>query len=247
MKKIESKILVFSFIVQTYDKEISIEKFFEYVNVVRSKIKGTEYYIDKMGINEVSNILSMYSFIAHFSNSKIIIDDIDSAHYKINKFILKDVDEELKKYLVKGEKFIFPIIYEKNLILYKFNSTDLLLNSIKEKFCCDKKNDNAYIINLDTANKSIDNIEEYILNLILSSKIQRDIINHDDLIDFINYIDGLVNNKNKFFEDYFGITKQIEEIHESYKVMDEYHLSAGKNTALLGKNKDSVRKLFCKN
>ena len=247
MQEIKSNIVVFSYIIQTNKHEIEIDEILRYISDVKRRLKGTNYYIEKIDKEEIIKIASMYPSICNHSNSKIIVNDIEKSHGKISKFFLKDISQDVINYLTKGEKFVFPIIYNNKLILYQFNSTDKLLNEIKGQFYYDDLKSNGYIIDIDVLKEHIPNPIDHILTILLKSKmLNMHTFDYDELIEFKKYIEGLLNEKYKKYIEYFNMDSDINKVYSYHRIIGKYFNSANNNLQHLSLDKEKLKVLVAK-
>ena len=244
MREVGSNIIIFSYIRQTNENEISVDEIINYINYLRTTLKKTNYYFKDIDVREVVRITSMYPMICDYSNRKIIIKDCISSHNRIDKFFLNNISDELKSYLVKPEKFVFPILYENNIVLYNFHSNNKELNELKDKLYFDNIKSDGYILDL----KSIDySIKNKIISVILNEKVfSKDIVDYDKLIDFINYLEKLNNKKYREISQSFNISNDLSLVHSYYKFLNEYCLSANNNKEILSKDFKSLQRILTK-
>ena len=190
MENVPKRFLITSGIIQLGKNSILIKDLMDYINITTHKLRKNNYSVEKINESDIYIFFKMYPGLGQCSNGFILIEKPEYASKIINKHILVNISDELRNLLRLEVKYNLPIIFNDDIVVYSFFSSDDIQYKLKEILEYDSLN-NAFLISFKEA--SYTDISNYIIEN--SSKIKRSSISLNEVLEFKSKIDGLVDPK----------------------------------------------------
>lgn len=237
MKKIKSNIVIANIILSLDKNIICIEELMECINEISQNLKNTNYYIEKININYIYEFFRFYTYVGKIENNKIIINENPNLKQRMIKFFLSSLDEDIIELLKVNQKFIFPLIYQNQLIEYHFICThSKFLSSLKSDFYYDEVKNKNYLLDLEIIKDKIgiENINEFLDSMFINGRfIKKKIFNTNNVIQFVEYLDCLKDVRFQKIKRHFEVEDEFSKINSISNTIFAYYHTALDNAKTL--------------
>lgn len=231
MEEIKKRVLIASGIVEIKKNKIPIVDLINYTNAVEHTLRKNGYIVEKVEEHDILSFFQTYSPFGNCLDKNVFITNTESVREKLNKYILNNISDEIKKLLRLEVKYNIPIIFEDNIIVYSVFSNDEIQDKLKSILYYDSFN-NAYLVSLK--NISYEEVLERIIEN--STKTKKSTLEVNEILDFKEKIDALIEPKYDNIKYAFKLDIDKDKLFKYSNYINKYYISAKENTEYLNEN-----------
>ena len=244
MDKIKINFVIFATIISFPSNEINVNEFYLQIKKTYTYIKSLGYETSKLDISNIYSFFRTYTSIGKIVDSKVIINNKISNKHK--EFFFNGIDNHLIDSIKESNRFVFPIIFGKEIINYSFITSNKPLNEIKDCFYYDGVKNKSYIIDLtkiedrEAYNAIVSFLEFFLVQI---KDVNKETLNYIELGKLFNLSYSIKNNEYGSVIQQFGLSDEFNKIESIYETLFHYCNIANNNSFSLNeKEKNKIIK-----
>lgn len=243
MDKVRNNFVIFYTIMGVANAEIDFNEFYSQVKKNAIYIKNLGYQVEKIESSDIYSFFRAYTLIGKLAKGKIIISNKITKKQK--EFFYRGVDSNLIDTIKENNRFVFPILFENQVINYTFITSNQYLNEIKNNFYYDSIKNKAYIIDLTKIDdKKIYNSLVCFLEYFVSKHyISKETFNYDELGKLFNLSYLIKTGNLSDICQSFNLSDEFNKIELMYEMLFYYSNVAYNNKVNLEHDDKVLRKL----